>query len=1283
MNTARILIVEDDAILAAHLSDTIEKLEYHVAGLAGIGEQAVAMAIETLPDAILMDIRLRGKMNGIVAAEKIHEKVDIPIVYLTAYTDEILLQQAKVTDAYAFLTKPVRDRELRASLEMTLYKHATEQQLAKERYLMKSLLDTVPDHIYFKDASSRFIRINKEMAKIFGLNDPAEAVGKTDFNFFTEEHARAAFEAEQEIIWNGKAVIDQEEKETWPDGHETWVSSTKLPLVDSQGHTIGTLGVSRDITERKKAEKQILSLNRTYAVLSNINQLIVRERDRQKLLEESCRIAVEDGKFLMCWIGFLDEQAGCVKPVASAGKAGEYLDGLSISLADAYEHKGPIGIAIRENQYSICSDIEHDDRMLPWQKKLIALGCRSSAAFPLRLFKKNIGIINFYSGELNHFGKQEINLLNELAGDISYALESLKKEEQLEYQADLLQRVSDAIIATDNDNMIRMWNPAAEKIYGWKEEEAIGKTFREIVQPEYKYQSREEVYETIRTEGVWSGEIVHHRKDGEPLWFTSNIALVRDKHGNQDGMVSVNHNITERKRADEALAKERNLLRTLIDALPDRIYAKDTERRFILNNTAHLHAIGVKSQEEAIGKTDYDFRSREDSDMFLASDIQVLESGKPIVGAEFPSISVSGGPGWMLTTKVPLKDAHGNIIGLVGNGHDITERKKMLDSLRKLSHAVEQNPSAVMITNLQGEIEYVNPKFTSMTGYSREEIVGKNPRVLKSGHTTHDDYEDLWRTILAGKEWHGEFQNRKKDGSVFWVSAHISPIVNEDYDIINFLGLQEDITDRKQTKEALEESEIRYRRLVDHSPDAIVVHSDGVFSFVNPAAVQLFGAQDESQLIGKPILNFIHPDAKGLAQERIHAVLKNEKALPTIEEKYLRIDGTPVDVEVSSLPIVLGKKNAVQVIIRDITEKKKMQGHLLQSQKVESIGTLAGGIAHDFNNILGIIVAYTSILQRIEDDKAKVENCITAINKAVSRGAGLVKQILTFARQNEISIKPMSVPELAHEVVAMLQETFPKVIEFKETFERGIPLINADHTQIHQAVLNLCVNARDAMPQGGVITMNVITLPRETIVQQFPAASFDRYVCLSVSDTGSGIDEPTKKRIFDPFFTTKELGKGTGLGLSVVYGVMQSHYGFVSVDSEVGKGTTFRLFLPIPQEINKIQADPRKNAISTHTGTETILFVEDEELLRTAVASKLQTQGYTVHVAVDGLDALDVYKQHKEEIALVITDMGLPKKSGVDVFHPIKKDQSGTQNNSCQRLYFYGSKIRIAQGRCE
>jgi CheY-like chemotaxis protein len=319
-----------------------------------------------------------------------------------------------------------------------------------------------------------------------------------------------------------------------------------------------------------------------------------------------------------------------------------------------------------------------------------------------------------------------------------------------------------------------------------------------------------------------------------------------------------------------------------------------------------------------------------------------------------------------------------------------------------------------------------------------------------------------------------------------------------------------------------------------------------------------------------------------------------------------------------------------------------------------SIGTLAGGIAHDFNNILAIILGYTSILHSMKDNPEKFSYGVSAIKQAVDRGAGLVRQILTFARKTEIAFEPMNISDLVRELVSMLQQTFPKIITFNIEIDTELPLINADHTQIHQILLNLCVNARDAMPKGGVITIKAHKATGDKLLERSPESNKHRYICISVSDTGLGMDETTRDRIFDPFFTTKEKGKGTGLGLSVVYGVVQAHHGYVDVESAVGSGTIFRLYLPVSNEIiaavESVQGEE-----NVHGGTETILIVEDEDLLLDMVQLLLETHGYTVLTAKDGLEAVNVYSQHAHEIALVISDMGLPVLSGESEFKKIKE----------------------------
>jgi two-component system cell cycle sensor histidine kinase/response regulator CckA len=341
-------------------------------------------------------------------------------------------------------------------------------------------------------------------------------------------------------------------------------------------------------------------------------------------------------------------------------------------------------------------------------------------------------------------------------------------------------------------------------------------------------------------------------------------------------------------------------------------------------------------------------------------------------------------------------------------------------------------------------------------------------------------------------------------------------------------------------------------------------------------------------------------------------------------------------------------------VFEDITEQKTLQQELLQSQKMLSIGTLAGGIAHDFNNILGIILGYISIMQSIKDNPQKFSEGIHAIRQAVDRGTGLVRQILTFARKAEVSFEPLYIPDLVKELVSMLQQTFPKIITFQTSFDRQLPLINADYTQIHQALLNLCVNARDALPNGGEILIEAVTTSGEKTRERFPAANLTPYICVSVSDTGVGMEESTRSRIFDPFFTTKEKGKGTGLGLSVVYGIVHAHHGFINCESRVGEGTAFHIYLPVPEEpANSSRAQTKEESIAP-AGNETVLLVEDEDLLLEMMETLLKTRGYGVYKAKDGIEAVELYKRHKDEISLVLTDMGLPKLTGMDEFERLK-----------------------------
>ena len=479
--------------------------------------------------------------------------------------------------------------------------------------------------------------------------------------------------------------------------------------------------------------------------------------------------------------------------------------------------------------------------------------------------------------------------------------------------------------------------------------------------------------------------------------------------------------------------------------------------------------------------------------------------------------------------------------------------------------------------------------------------------------------------------------------------------------------------ERKKAEDAVRLSEEKYRTLFEESKDVVFISTpQGRFLDINPAGVELFGYPSKEELLKTDITRdlFYNPADR----ETYQRALVQQGFVKDWEFALKRKDGQKVIVLESATAVCNENGNiiAYRGMMRDVTEQKQLEHQLIQAQKMESIGTLAGGIAHDFNNILAIILGYASRLRRYvhprpdgvqafpeliggtgPDALTKLSQSLEEIHKAVQRGAKLVQQLLTFARKTDVAFETVSVNATIEELIKMLVETFPKTISFALSLDKKIPSIIADANQLHQALLNLCLNARDAMPNGGTLSITTSTMENGPMRQRFPDANAQKYVCIAVTDTGLGMDEATRIRIFEPFFTTKERGKGTGLGLAVVYGIVKNHNGFIDVDSGVGKGAAFGLYLPVVQKSPGAAEKEAQEEIKG--GTETILLVEDEEVLLNLVKSLLEEKGYQVLAARDGGEAVDTYKHRQNEIALVFADMGLPILGGWEAFLKMKE----------------------------
>jgi PAS domain S-box-containing protein len=575
------------------------------------------------------------------------------------------------------------------------------------------------------------------------------------------------------------------------------------------------------------------------------------------------------------------------------------------------------------------------------------------------------------------------------------------------------------------------------------------------------------------------------------------------------------------------LRQSEEFLDNVVEHVPNMLFVKDTrDLRFVRFNKAGEQLLGW-AREELLGKTDHDFFPKEMADFFTDKDRQVLDTGALVDIAE-ETIRNRGNEKRILhTKKIPILDETGTPQYLLGISEDITEHKQAQESIRKLSQAIEQSPVSIVITDVEGNIEFVNAAFAQITGYTFAEALGQNPRILKSGETPAEEYHRLWQTISSGGVWQGEFHNRKKNGELFWEHATIAPVRDADNAITHYVAVKE-----------------------------------------------------------------------------------------------------------------------------DITERKKLEAQLRQVQKLEAIGLLAGGIAHDFNNILSAITGYTEISQSIVEPESEVAEYLAHVLEAGWRAKELINQILMFSRETEQELRPIRLALPVKEALKLIRASVPATIEIHtEILSQASAL--ADPTQVHQIVMNLCTNATHAMKEtGGLLQVHLtdITIDHGDHHKTYPDAAPGEYIRLTVSDQGHGIDAFHLERIFDPFFTTKEKGEGSGMGLSVVHGIVKSYGGMIYVHSRPGEGGTFEILIPALES-----ALPDKIAIQkpVPTGSESILFVDDEEMIADIVKGMLETLGYRVAVRTSPIEALEAFRDHPDGFDLMVTDLIMPKMSGLELAEKI------------------------------
>lgn len=1019
-----------------------------------------------------------------------------------------------------------------------------DMEIAQSRDLLMKVVNTAPVRVFWKDKDLRYLGCNILFAKDAGLQSPEDLIGKDDYQMAWSEQAELYRADDMAVMARGESKLFFEEPQTTPDGNTIWLRTSKVPLKNTHDEVMGILGVYEDVTQQKMAETKIRRLSELYAVLSHCNQAIVRSTTQQELFDKVCRDTVMHGGIKMAWIGLLDQETLLLKPVAVHGDENGYVNGLQLSadINNPNSH-GPTGTAMRENRPVWVQDFINDPMTASWHERGLKSGWRASASLPLRCNGTLIGAFTLYSGELNAFDDEVRSLLIEMMNDIDYALDGLAREEARQETESALKKSEERLqlVLLGSRDAPWDWNLVENELYysphwwamlGYAVNELStgADLWEKIVHPDDLYKVNQAFDGVVKGDSnTYEIEFRMRHKDGHYVPVLSRGFILRDADGKPLRVSGTNSDLTERKQMEAAKQEALDLLQNVTNRIPGMVYQfrmrpdGSTSIPFSSMGIYDIYRLTPENVREDISQL-YALTHPDDLDALMES---ILQSARGLTPwrHEYRLRFSDGTVRWVYGNAIPQQEADGSV----------------------LWHG--------FITDVNANIEYVNPAFIESTGYQYTEVIGKNPKLLQSGKTPQATYAQMWQSLRRGEPWKGEFINRRKDGTEYTEFAIITPLRDADGNITNFVAVKENTTEKKRIAAELDQHRHHLQELVDLR------------------TIELVNARQEADAANQAKSTFL--------ANMSHEIRTPMNAIIGLTHLLRRADATPQQIE--RLDKIDGAGRHLLSIINDILDLSKIESGKMQLETT------------DFH--------LSSILQNID----------SLIGES-ARNKGL-----------RVVIDEGDVPQW----------------------------LRGDPTRLRQALLNYASNAVKFTEQGSV------TLRAKVLEEK----GDDILVHFEVQDTGIGLSQASLNKLFQAFeqgdnSITRKYG-GTGLGLAITRKIAHMMGGDIGVESELGKGSTFWFTARLQrgQEMSDTltgagQIGDAEVLLRLHYREAKILLADDSEINREVAVEMMRNAGLVLETVKNGAEAVEKIKsQHYD---LILMDMYMPVMSGLEATRAIR-----------------------------